>query len=419
MNEILEAGLWLASMGFAVIPCCSPGMVVEVSCSRKGQCATPGKHPLVNDWPNEATTDQAQIRAWWAQWPQANLAVVTGAISGIFVLDVDDKDNGAGSASLAALEAKYGKLPPTMTVRTGLGWHFYFVYPTFAVNNQVGKIGAGLDIRAERALVIVPPSTHRTGAQYEWADKSVPVAQPPSWLIDLIKGSCNETPLLDDVEAVANYTPLDQIDTIRQGTRNNTLHKFASSMRGKGMDADEIEDALLEINKAKCSPPLPRNEVADVARSVRHYTAGKRSTANLGVLKGKDRLIWMKTFPSDILSDRMVMLMTDYQFGWRMRLWLEAWRSGGILPRDPAVLCKLARAGSFEQFNDEMDIVLHDFEEHVQDGEPALINQEVAELYETQMARYKQKCEAAAKALEAKKSKAEGEKGKAKDDSEA
>ncbi|MBC7341544.1 MAG: bifunctional DNA primase/polymerase, partial [Clostridia bacterium] len=30
-----------------------------------------------------------EIAAWWKRWPKANVAIVTGAISGIIVLDVD------------------------------------------------------------------------------------------------------------------------------------------------------------------------------------------------------------------------------------------------------------------------------------------------------------------------------------------
>ena len=38
---------------------------------------------------NDATLDRAVIAAWWRCCPQANIAIATGARSGVFVLDLD------------------------------------------------------------------------------------------------------------------------------------------------------------------------------------------------------------------------------------------------------------------------------------------------------------------------------------------
>src|SRR5688572_652952 len=37
----------------------------------------------------DATTDRAQIEAWWRQRPDAMIGVPTGKATGVFVLDVD------------------------------------------------------------------------------------------------------------------------------------------------------------------------------------------------------------------------------------------------------------------------------------------------------------------------------------------
>jgi len=49
-----------------------------------------GKVPLVAwaEFQNRRATE-AEIRGWWAKWPVANIGIVTGAVSGIIVLDVD------------------------------------------------------------------------------------------------------------------------------------------------------------------------------------------------------------------------------------------------------------------------------------------------------------------------------------------
>ena len=48
-----------------------------------------GKEPLVNDFPNTATTDLATIDKWWATWPEANIGFVPGLVD-MMVLDLDE-----------------------------------------------------------------------------------------------------------------------------------------------------------------------------------------------------------------------------------------------------------------------------------------------------------------------------------------
>src|SRR5581483_7098730 len=74
----------------------------------------------------DATTDPIQITRWWHDHPDANIGLATGWASGRVVVDVDD------AAGLAELEAKLGKLPPTLTVRSGRdgGFHLHFVHPS-------------------------------------------------------------------------------------------------------------------------------------------------------------------------------------------------------------------------------------------------------------------------------------------------
>ena len=71
-ESILEAAIRYQQMGFSVIP------------------VKRDKKPLIawTKYQNEAAS-KAQIEKWWRTWPMANVAIVTGAISGIDVIDVD------------------------------------------------------------------------------------------------------------------------------------------------------------------------------------------------------------------------------------------------------------------------------------------------------------------------------------------
>src|SRR6516165_6649431 len=73
----------------------------KCSC-RHGDCASPAKHPLTPHGCLDASLDAGVIRGWWRSWPNANLAIATGARSGIAVLDVDPRHS--GDEGLAALE---------------------------------------------------------------------------------------------------------------------------------------------------------------------------------------------------------------------------------------------------------------------------------------------------------------------------
>ena len=59
-----------------------------------------------------ATGDAEQIRADFAQWPEANVGIACGAESGIFVVECDTprRADVDGIASLRALEAEHGAL---------------------------------------------------------------------------------------------------------------------------------------------------------------------------------------------------------------------------------------------------------------------------------------------------------------------
>ncbi|MGB5903599.1 MAG: bifunctional DNA primase/polymerase [Xanthobacteraceae bacterium] len=63
-----------------------------------------------NGQPWGATTDPDLIRAYWKQYPDADIGMVTG--DGLFVVDVDSVEGHGvdGFASLAALEQKIGGL---------------------------------------------------------------------------------------------------------------------------------------------------------------------------------------------------------------------------------------------------------------------------------------------------------------------
>jgi hypothetical protein len=107
------------------------------------------------------------------------------------VLDIDGD---AGAASLRALESKHGALPATRQVITGGGGrHLWFRY-TGPIKSSAGKIAPGVDVRADLAYVVVPPSVHANGRSYCWcANCASELAEAPDWLVQLTRKSPSPT----------------------------------------------------------------------------------------------------------------------------------------------------------------------------------------------------------------------------------
>ncbi|MDP9401775.1 MAG: bifunctional DNA primase/polymerase [Actinomycetota bacterium] len=170
-----------ARRGWSVVPCHGPGHG-GCSCCR-ADCSSPAKHPRVANGLKAATTDEDQIRQWWARWPSANVAVRTGAVSGMVVIDIDP-DHG-GEESLNRLVEQHGELPDGRAVRTGSGGrHLYFAHPGGVVRNDAGRrLGRGVDVRGDGGYVIAPPSRHACGRLYQPESRSRSLPQLPTWML--------------------------------------------------------------------------------------------------------------------------------------------------------------------------------------------------------------------------------------------
>ncbi|MEN3273440.1 MAG: putative primase/helicase, partial [Actinomycetota bacterium] len=161
----VDAAVIYARRGWEVFPCHSPAKGSGACTCAHVDCGSPAKHPRVKGGLNAATTDEDVIRRWWASWPSANVAIRTGAASGLVVVDIDP-DHG-GDRSLDALLSEHGPLPTGRTIRTGSGGrHLYFSHPGHSIPNDAGRrLGAGLDVRGDGGYVIAPPSVHASGGR--------------------------------------------------------------------------------------------------------------------------------------------------------------------------------------------------------------------------------------------------------------
>ena len=187
----------------------------------------------------------------FAKFRFANVALVTGKVSGFFVLDDDDDGE--------TLRANGWPVPATVTVKTKRGYQYYLRcpsegFPTFDVTEK-------LEVRGDGAYVVAPPSVHPDGPLYEWviSPDEADLADPPEWLIKRAAVRGRRMYAEDIGEVIAN------------GSRNKTLLSLAGTLRRRGLGEAAIAAALLGINAVACETPLEEDEVRKIARSITRY----------------------------------------------------------------------------------------------------------------------------------------------------
>lgn len=244
----VEAALDYLKHGWAVVP------------AGKG-----AKRPIVR-WQRfqHQMPDEKLVKGWYQRWPEANIAIVTGEISGIVVIDIDPVHG--GTETLAEMERRHGALPATVEAVTGGGGrHIYFAHPGHEVHSRVA-LAPGIDIRGDGGCIIVPPSTHPSGRRYRWVSQRAPgqIAFAP------LPGGL-EQPRFSAIarhgHPLAYWRALVQ-EGVQEGRRNSTIASFAGHLLWHGVDADVAMELLLTWNKIRCRPPLCDEEVIGTFQSV-------------------------------------------------------------------------------------------------------------------------------------------------------
>lgn len=216
-----------------------------------------------------------------------NIAIATGSISGLVVLDCDNTD--------AVLYAIENGMFSDYVVNTTRGKHFYFQHPSdhMRYSNKVGGTARdwhkvqGLDFRGDGGYVVAPPSVsfNNDGTlkhQYQFAERFPSPEYLPMWvhskasLIEVTEEFTFDKLNLSDVstksdgvwdQAQAHIMSLSR--KLRDGDgRNNWLARYAGECVSNGIIGARLETKCHEFCEHFFFDPLPRHEFDRTLESI-------------------------------------------------------------------------------------------------------------------------------------------------------
>jgi hypothetical protein len=192
-----------------------------------------------------------EVDQWFKQWPEDQIALVTGMVSGIAVIDAD------GPAGIQWLKKN---LPATSVYqKTHKGWHAFYKLNSDPVNNKT-RIFPEIDIRGQGGYVLISPSVHPNGTDY----KLVFPIESQGW------DDLTEFPYDLIARAVQkNYLTLQPAD---EGERNDTLARIVGKYISKNLNFEEVLNLCTGWNLS-CLKPLKQKELETTVRSIfkTHY----------------------------------------------------------------------------------------------------------------------------------------------------
>lgn len=122
------------------------------------------KDPLIQgSWKEYKTQDEAQIRAWWTQYPDANIALPMGGP--VLCSDLDCKKGEDGWSSYQSVEP--GAIIHPMQRTPSGGFHVIHGFVEGLINFTKKGSHGGIDMRTEGGYIVVAPSVI-DGISYEW-----------------------------------------------------------------------------------------------------------------------------------------------------------------------------------------------------------------------------------------------------------
>jgi hypothetical protein len=237
----------------------------------------------------DASRDSAVIARRWKQHPFANIAIATGQVSNLVVVDCDF-DSETGVDGLLSLDKKFGDRfqvdsdKQLIAHTPNQGVHLYYRADGKSIRSRQGVLPA-VDIRADGGFVVAPPSALKIDGKwvaYRFVNPNAEIPPMPDWVGELASKPCEFAQAWKQMSTNPHIDAT--LDTalvgFPKGQRDEGLFRYACRMRAFDV---AIEQAMQQITTAAsmCQPPfdpeLARNKVA---YAYSRYPAGRRPKAD-------------------------------------------------------------------------------------------------------------------------------------------
>ena len=243
---MIKSALYYHKLGLSIIPI-KPGEKIPLIIWKEYQ---------------ERIATEEEIKKWWRKTPNANIAIVTGKLNNLAVVDFDKYD--PKFSEEIALQYFPDTLETPTASTPGGGTHLYFQFPQENISNNA-RLLPGIDFRGEGGYVVAPPSINGNGKKYEWQTKmgDVSIADLPlDYKSIALKGNAyinNKVPYMG--VTTNNENPVTSCyKMFEKGTRDNDLFHVANTLVKGGMQSERIE-YILGMLANNCHPPFPANEI--------------------------------------------------------------------------------------------------------------------------------------------------------------
>ena len=231
------------------------------------------KTPLIKWEPYQhKLPEEGELLQWWAQWPQANIGIVTGELSGIVVVDIESLE------SQDAYAYEFGEIHATICQTTGRenGIHLFFKHPKDG-NRYITRAGVrpDMDTRGDGGYVVIAPSVHPNGKHYIWQlspfDAPDDLMKLPIDVAELFskekKGTLKD-PHEKEKKASGTEWVQELLKGVNEGERDQACTRLAGYyLRVFRGDMEQVLPILTMWNELN-NPPLDWKEVEKCIESV-------------------------------------------------------------------------------------------------------------------------------------------------------
>jgi hypothetical protein len=186
----------------------------------------------------DASRDPASILQLWHRWPGELIGIATGAVSGVWVVDVDIKHREACDW----WRANHHRLLPTRTFQTRSGGLHLYYRDGDGIGCSSGRICRGIDTRGDGGYVIY---WFATGLACH--DQSPP-ASWPAWLRDALTPLPRPAVIVPHRAASADASVagiVRRVAEAREGERNAVLFWAACRLLERGLRQRDVEALLI------------------------------------------------------------------------------------------------------------------------------------------------------------------------------